>query len=136
MRTTFIDRVTPVTADWLNRVDEAVFEPKPTEGSPNESGWAPLGNGFILQWGKRVISGVNATEVADILFPIPFTEACYSFTASIGINIQDMDSVAGYRTGRQEAAYGRPGLTGVEGQAFIDNRIGDGRVVQWMAIGK
>ena len=99
------------------------------------NGYTTLPNGIIMQWGRFSTGMLGSTINVDLTFPKAFPNACFSFVASIGVAIGDYDFIAQYRTDKQSVSYGYPTKTGVEGQAFIDNNIGDDRVIQWYAIG-
>jgi len=99
------------------------------------NGFTFLPNGFIMQWGSfNTGVGVSSVKV-DIKFPLAFPTQCFSFTSSIGVHIVDYDATPNYRQDRQSISYGIASLSGVEGQAFLENNTSDDRRVQWYAIG-
>jgi len=98
-------------------------------------GYTTLPNGIIIQWGQFTTGTGSDSQNVDITFPKAFPNACFSFVASIGVLITDYDKLAQYRKNKQSISYGIPNKTGVEGQAFFDNELSDGRVIQWHAYG-
>ena len=103
--------------------------------SLSSNGYTKLPNGLIMQWGNFRTGMGSSSQNADVIFPVSYTTACYSFVASIGVGASNYDTLLQYRQDKQSISYGIPNLSGVKGQAFIDTNNQDDRIVQWNAIG-
>jgi len=103
--------------------------------SLSSNGYTKLPNGLIMQWGNFRTGMGLSSQNADVIFPVSYTTACYSFVASIGVATSNYDTLLQYRQDNQSISYGIPNLSGVKGQAFIDTNNSDDRIVQWNAIG-
>jgi hypothetical protein len=101
----------------------------------NNNGFVRLPNGLIHQWGRFLTTANLSTQAVNIVFPTSFPTACLWASASIGVAIADYDFSANPRNCRQDISVGFPTQTGVEMQAFMDNLIGELRVIHWQAIG-
>lgn len=99
------------------------------------SGYQRFPGGLIVQWGRIPLPVSVSTAPVDTTFPLAFPTACFSVTASIGVNNTDYDAITNYRSNRQQVSVGVPTPTGFEGQALIDNNTLDSRIVQWVAYG-
>lgn len=155
---------TTVRADWLNDLQENVCEAIEASGLTLEKGdYAQLAaaivalangtlpkrtfgandfiripdvvGGFIIQWGSMNLAPSVSTASVDTTFPLAFPTVCRGALGKLGILTTDYDSSPNYRLDKQSVSVGAPTATGFEGQAFIDNNIGDTRRFQWIAFG-
>lgn len=103
--------------------------------SLSSTGYTKLPNGIIMQWGRIYTPADSlSTYNVDVVFPIQFSNQCFNFVASVGVSITNYDE-GSYRNDSQEISYGTPSISGCEGQVFLYTALGNGRIIQWQAMG-
>ena len=98
------------------------------------AGYQSHPSGLVIQWGYTT-PPINVSSAAcDVVFPIQFPTACTLCVGSTGINAADY-SIGSYRASQATLSVGVPTRTGCQMEIFVPNAIGDGRRVQFIAIG-
>ena len=90
---------------------------------------------LIFQWGKLQLGTGAADYNCDIVFPIPYTDACFAIVPGSGVLTDDYEKNAAYRTLKQSVSIGIPSRYGADAQLFADNGTGHSRYVMWISVG-